>query len=137
MPSRSSDSSSHADSMEDMMIPSWITAISDSLDRLVLVLLRDDRKLIGWLKTYDQFGNIVLQNTLERHVADGLYADIDLGIMIIRGENIVLFGEVDSLDMEPALQQAPLGQVLAREEMNAEREAMKDKVDLAFLDDPF
>lgn len=38
-------------------------------------------------------------------MADGLYADIDLGIMIIRGENIVLFGEVDSLDMEPALQQ--------------------------------
>ncbi|KAF4729373.1 SM-like, degradation of cytoplasmic mRNAs and positively regulates transcription initiation [Perkinsus olseni] len=135
MPSHSSDSSHHGESMEELMIPSWITAISDSLDRLVLVLLRDDRKLIGRLKTYDQFGNIVLQKTLERHIVDGLYADIDLGVMIIRGENILLFGEVESLDMEPALQRAPLGQVLAREEMNAELEAIKGRMDLAFLDD--
>ncbi|KAF4737145.1 SM-like, degradation of cytoplasmic mRNAs and positively regulates transcription initiation [Perkinsus olseni] len=135
MPSHSSDSSHHGESMEELMIPSWITAISDSLDRLVLVLLRDDRKLIGRLMTYDQFGNIVLQNALERHIVDGLYADIDLGVMIIRGENILLFGEVDSLDMEPALQRASLGQVLAREEMNAELEAIKGRMDLAFLDD--
>ncbi|KAF4655557.1 SM-like, degradation of cytoplasmic mRNAs and positively regulates transcription initiation [Perkinsus chesapeaki] len=127
--------SSSSSSRGMMRVPTWITAISDMLDRLVMVLLRDDRKLIGWLKTYDQYGNIVLNDTVERHIVEGVYADIGLGVMIIRGENIILFGEVHSLDMEPALRRAPLGQVLAMEQMQEEREAMEGKLDLAFLDD--
>ncbi|ETV76943.1 hypothetical protein, variant 2 [Aphanomyces astaci] len=39
--------------------------------------------------------NIVLEGTCERHVVGNTYCDIPLGLYIIRGENIVLMGELD------------------------------------------
>jgi len=80
----------------------------------MLVVLRDGRKLLGVLRSYDQFGNrrvcralpplniahsslvanLVLQNTIERiHVGDK-YGDISRGIFLVRGESVVLLGEV-------------------------------------------
>lgn len=42
----------------------------------------------------DQFANLVLTDTIERiHVGD-MYGDIQRGIFIIRGENVVLLGEI-------------------------------------------
>ncbi|RQM25564.1 hypothetical protein B5M09_005473 [Aphanomyces astaci] len=38
--------------------------------------------------------NIVLEGTCERHVVGNTYCDIPLGLYIIRGENIVLMGEL-------------------------------------------
>lgn len=83
-----------------------------------MVLLRDGRTLIGYLRSIDQFGkpslpcagvdltfhlilcrhftaaNLVLHRTIERiHVGDR-YGDIPRGIFLIRGENVVLCGEV-------------------------------------------
>lgn len=61
-----------------------------------MVLLRDGRTLIGYLKSVDQFANIVLQSTIERiHVGEE-YGDIPRGIFIVRGENVVLLGEIVS-----------------------------------------
>ncbi|KAL2360990.1 hypothetical protein RJZ56_006113 [Blastomyces dermatitidis] len=63
------------------------------IEKLVLVL-RDGRKLIGVLRSWDQFANLVLQGTVERLYAGNLFADIQRGIYLIRGENVLLLGEV-------------------------------------------
>ena len=89
----------------------------EQLDRRLLVILRDGRHLVGILRTFDQFSNMVLQETSERRILvvaggeeqaeDGAYAgggnggavcyqtDIELGLFVIRGDSVVLFGEVE------------------------------------------
>lgn len=83
-----------------------------------MVQLRDGKKLIGVLRSWDQFGaqysardvqarrainrragNLVLQDTVLRHFCQGLYGDEPRGLQLIRGENILLMGEID-LDRE-------------------------------------
>ncbi|EIE79648.1 U6 snRNA-associated Sm-like protein LSm1 [Rhizopus delemar RA 99-880] len=56
-----------------------------------MVVLRDGRKLIGTLRSFDQF---VLQDTIERIYVGQCYGDIPRGIFLIRGENVVLLGEI-------------------------------------------
>lgn len=63
----------------------------------LMVLLRDGRTLIGYLKSVDQFANIVLQSTIERIHVGQEYGDIPRGIFIVRGENVVLLGEIVSV----------------------------------------
>jgi U6 snRNA-associated Sm-like protein LSm1 len=90
------------------------------------VHLRDGRKLIGVLRSYDQYGkarrgqlgtttkgaegqtlmvlfpsvtaNLVLTQTVERlfHPPSKSYAQTDRGVFLIRGENVVLLGEIVS-----------------------------------------
>lgn len=96
----------------------------------LLVLLRDGRKLLGILRSFDQFGtilfslsfpnvsytafffwfksidcsisnslstaNAVLEGACERVIVGDLYCDIPLGLYVIRGENVVLIGELVS-----------------------------------------
>lgn len=38
--------------------------------------------------------NIVLQDTIERLYAENLYADIPRGVFLVRGENVLLLGEI-------------------------------------------
>lgn len=38
--------------------------------------------------------NLVLQDTVERIYAGKLYADVPRGIFLVRGENVLLLGEV-------------------------------------------
>lgn len=38
--------------------------------------------------------NLVLQNTVERIFVKDLYADIKRGIFLVRGENVLLLGEI-------------------------------------------
>ncbi|TKA32226.1 hypothetical protein B0A54_14990 [Friedmanniomyces endolithicus] len=67
----------------------------DLTDKKLMVVLRDGRKLIGVLRSWDQFGNLVMQDTAERLFVQGLYADIERGLFLVRGENITLLGEID------------------------------------------
>ena len=97
----------------------------------LLVVLRDGRKLIGILRSFDQFGtaprapgpscrracaaagpltrcggplrwtcmsrlaaNLVLQDTIERIHVGNMFGDIERGIFLVRGENVVLMGEI-------------------------------------------
>ncbi|KAI7745279.1 hypothetical protein M8C21_017341 [Ambrosia artemisiifolia] len=75
------------------------TSLASYLDRKLLVLLRDGRKLLGILRSFDQFANAVLEGACERVIVGDLYCDISLGLYVIRGENVVLIGELD-LEME-------------------------------------
>jgi len=76
-------------------------SLVDLLGKQTLVLLRDGRKLIGELLSFDQYSNIVLSGTVERkYVAASAepnapmhYFDAPLGLYIIRGENVVLLGD--------------------------------------------
>ncbi|KAK9368362.1 hypothetical protein V1509DRAFT_623850 [Lipomyces kononenkoae] len=67
----------------------------DCVDKKLLVVLRDGRKLIGILRSFDQYANLVLQDTIERIIVDAMYSDIERGVYIVRGENVVLVGEID------------------------------------------
>lgn len=64
-----------------------------------MVLLRDGRTLIGYLRSVDQFANLVLHKTIERIHVGNEYGDIPRGIFIIRGENVVLLGEIVSISL--------------------------------------
>eukprot|EP00299_Pterocystis_sp_00344_P012092 c575_g1_i1.p1 GENE.c575_g1_i1~~c575_g1_i1.p1 ORF type:complete len:135 (+),score=40.42 c575_g1_i1:52-405(+) len=73
-----------------------MACIADELDKKILVVLRDGRNLVGTLRSFDQFANMMLDNTFERIVAGGKFCDIPLGVFLIRGENVILMGEMDA-----------------------------------------
>ena len=76
------------------------------LDKRLLVQLRDGRKVLGVLRSFDQFANLVLEGATERLIAGSLYCELPLGLFIIRGENVVLLGEIDPARC-PCAQPAP------------------------------
>lgn len=92
-PSNQQDSSPHSNA-ETLKLPG-AASLYEQLDKLVLVCLRDGRNFFGWLRSFDQYANLILDNTVERLTAEDSYADIPIGIFIIRGENVMLLGEVD------------------------------------------
>ncbi|KAK9390840.1 hypothetical protein V1515DRAFT_613282 [Lipomyces mesembrius] len=71
----------------------------DCVDKKLLVVLRDGRKLIGILRSFDQYANLVLQDTIERIIVESMYSDIQRGVYIVRGENVVLVGEIVTFDL--------------------------------------
>ncbi|KAK7109754.1 U6 snRNA-associated Sm-like protein LSm1 [Littorina saxatilis] len=71
-------------------------SLVEEIDKKLLVVLRDGRTLIGYLRSIDQFANLVLHRTIERIHVGKKYGDIPRGIFIVRGENVVLLGEVDT-----------------------------------------
>ena len=60
----------------------------------LIVMLRDGRKIIGVMRSFDQFANIVLEHAVERVVVGKRFADVPLGLYVIRGENVVLLGQI-------------------------------------------
>jgi U6 snRNA-associated Sm-like protein LSm1 len=70
------------------------TSLAGFLDKKLIVLLRDGRKLLGTLCSFDQFANVVLQGACERVIVGEQYCDVPLGLYVIRGENVVLIGEL-------------------------------------------
>ncbi|KAI9888649.1 MAG: SM-like, degradation of cytoplasmic mRNAs and positively regulates transcription initiation [Vezdaea aestivalis] len=105
----------------------------DLTDKKLVVVLRDGRKLTGVLRSWDQFANLVLQETVERIFVNKVYADISRGIFLIRGENVLLLGEVD-LDKDDYVPEpftsAPVEQVLAlqKKEQERKKKSLKAKV---------
>ncbi len=69
----------------------------------MLVVLRDGRHLVGTLRTFDQFSNMVMEDTSERRIlvvtkedeTICYQTDIKLGLYIVRGDSVVLMGEVE------------------------------------------
>jgi len=71
-------------------------SLVEEVDKKILVVLRDGRKLIGTMRSFDQFANVVLENTIERIFVGNKYCERSLGSFVIRGENVVLLGEIDT-----------------------------------------
>ncbi|KAJ5188423.1 U6 snrna-associated sm-like protein [Penicillium cf. griseofulvum] len=65
----------------------------------VLILTVDGRTLIGDLLSTDQTTNLVLANTVERIIRtpddDEPSTEIEHGLYLIRGDNVVVCGEID------------------------------------------
>ncbi|XP_069872276.1 U6 snRNA-associated Sm-like protein LSm1 isoform X1 [Dipodomys merriami] len=89
-------------------MPGTASLIED-IDKKHLVLLRDGRTLIGFLRSIDQFANLVLHQTVERIHVGKKYGDIPRGIFVVRGENVVLLGEIVMINSatQPARLQHP------------------------------
>ncbi|KAG5885775.1 hypothetical protein JTB14_031211 [Gonioctena quinquepunctata] len=97
----------------------------DELDKKLMVLLRDGRTLIGYLRSVDQFANLVLHQTTERIHVGKEYGDIPRGVFIVRGENVVLLGEIDASREEDL----PLTQVSVDDILDAQRKEQESKQD--------
>ncbi|XP_065850959.1 sm-like protein LSM1A [Euphorbia lathyris] len=99
------------------------TSLASYLDKKLLVLLRDGRKLLGLLRSFDQFANVVLEGACERVIVGDLYCDIPLGLYIIRGENVVLIGELDveKEELPSCMTRVPVEEI--KRAQKAEREA--------------
>ncbi|BEJ13522.1 hypothetical protein CspHIS471_0306960 [Cutaneotrichosporon sp. HIS471] len=101
-------------------------SLVDLVDKKVLVMLRDGRKLIGVLRSYDQFANFLLESTVERLHLGHEFADVDIGnfdarlnltpgVLLIRGENVVALGEIDLIaEDELPLRQIPEDEMKAK-----------------------
>jgi U6 snRNA-associated Sm-like protein LSm1 len=117
-------------------LPGWASSFDDMIDKRVMTILSDGRKLVGYLRSYDQFANVLIDEAYERHVIDSLYSDVFLGVMIIRGENMALLGEVSQAE---SLVEVPLDVVLRRQaeaqESSNDHGGRGVNVDLGFLDD--
>lgn len=134
--------------VEDLYLESYAfttaAAIVGSVDRKIFVLMRDGRKLFGILRTFDQFANLVLQDAVERIYLneddkDELsppqsFSETYRGVFMIRGENVVMMGELD-IDTEDdhleKLQQIPFpeaeAKLKARQAAKIKNEAAKSK----------
>lgn len=102
------------------------TSLASYLDKKLLVLLRDGRKLLGLLRSFDQFANVVLQDACDRVIVGDLYCDIPLGLYVIRGENVVLIGELE-LDKEEL---PPHMTCVSEAEIKRAQKAERDATDL-------
>ncbi|KAI9208228.1 Sm-like ribonucleoprotein [Polychytrium aggregatum] len=100
-------------------------SLVDCVDKRLLVILRDGRKLIGYLRSYDQFANLVLQDTVERTYNGDSFGDTPHGIFVIRGENVVLLGEIDP--EKEALSHSSLRQVSGPEAIYYQKQELDRK----------
>ena len=77
-------------------------SLVEQLDRRLLLVLRDGRHIIGILRSFDHFCNLLLEECVERRIKrvenKMIYTDVPLGLFIIRGDTLVLLGEVDDED---------------------------------------
>ena len=55
---------------------SAVASLVEELDKKLLVMLRDGSKILGTLRSFDQFANIVLQDAVERIIVGSSYSDI-------------------------------------------------------------
>lgn len=70
-------------------------SLHEELGKRICVSLRDGRQFQGWLRSFDQYANLVLDGTIERLICDTSYCDVQIGIFIVRGENVMMLGEID------------------------------------------
>lgn len=71
-------------------------ALNSYKDKRVSVITNDGRNIIGTLRGFDQTVNIILEKAHERIFS--LHAGVienDLGLYLIRGDNISIIGELN------------------------------------------
>lgn len=87
---------------EDLYLQSYpfttAAAIIGAVDRKVFLVLYDGRTLVGVLRSFDQFGNLVVHDAQERfyYAESREYAESNVeSVVLLRGENLVMMGELD------------------------------------------
>ncbi|KAB7497427.1 U6 snRNA-associated Sm-like protein LSm1 [Armadillidium nasatum] len=106
----------------------------DELDKKLMVYLRDGRTLIGILRSVDQFANLVLHRTIERIHVGKQYGDIDRGVILIRGENVVLLGEIDEdKDVMNGLTEVSFEEILEAQRIEQENHQEQENLRAKFM----
>eukprot|EP00850_Spirogloea_muscicola_P005272 SM000024S07734 [mRNA] locus=s24:175701:177281:+ [translate_table: standard] len=103
------------------------SSLADDLDKKLLVVLRDGRKLIGVLRSFDQFANVVLEGAIERIIVGEIFCDLPLGLYVVRGENVVLIGTLDTGREELPAHMVHVSPADIRRAQKAEKEALELK----------
>ena len=78
------------------------TSLVEQLDRPIMLVLRDSRHILGILRSFDQFCNVVVEGSRERRFCwtskgGGVYSDFEEGVTVVKGDQIVVIGEVEDL----------------------------------------
>ena len=76
-----------------------MSSLAPFVDKQILVITSDGRTLTGLLRGFDQTTNLILSNATERifqgvQGGEGCVLE-ELGLYLLRGENVALVGEVD------------------------------------------
>lgn len=103
----------------------------------LLVQLRDGRKIVGILRSFDQFANLVLEGAVERIIVGQQYGESPLGLYVVRGENVVLLGEInDAADPPHILVKVSESEIRQAQKAEREQEKLKKtmKARMDFLD---
>ena len=70
--------------------------LSTFVDKFVTIITTDGRLLVGYLRGYDQTTNLILSAAQERTISlDEPGTTENLGLYILRGDNVALVGETD------------------------------------------
>ena len=88
--------------------------------------VRQNAYLVG----FAHLGNLVLENTIERLFVKQVYANVDRGLFIVRGENVLLLGEID-LDKDdhipPPYELAPVEEVFRLKKLEEADKTQRDQ----------
>eukprot|EP00049_Salpingoeca_infusionum_P004991 m.86855 g.86855 ORF g.86855 m.86855 type:complete len:126 (+) comp12817_c0_seq3:167-544(+) len=103
-----------------------VANLLDELDKRVICTLRDGITFVGVLRTVDEFGNIVLHNAVERITIDRQYGEQDRGIVLVRGDNISMLGELgDETQMRATLQEVDFPDMVLLRDVEREKQRAK------------
>ena len=116
-------------------------SLVEELNQRIMIVLRDGKHLVGvshfllgilhtdvpktdtqllpntnyslkTLASYDQFSNMILQDTVERRIAtsEGMcyYHDVPLGVYIVRGDSMVLMGQLNEMKEHMVMREVSL-----------------------------
>lgn len=73
-----------------------MSSLQGYVDRRVLLILQDGRAIVGVMAGFDQKSNVVLSDSKERvYSMDEGVEEIPLGLYLVKGDMIVLIGEID------------------------------------------
>ncbi|KAI8972909.1 Sm-like ribonucleoprotein [Trametes punicea] len=73
-----------------------MAGLQSYVDHRVLLILQDGRAIVGVMAGYDQKSNVVLSDSKERvYSMDEGVEEIPLGLYLVKGDQIVLIGELD------------------------------------------
>ncbi|KAH8113886.1 Sm-like ribonucleoprotein [Phellopilus nigrolimitatus] len=73
-----------------------MSSLQGYVDRRVLLVLQDGRTIVGVLVGFDQRSDIVLSESKERiYSIDEGVEEIPLGLYLVKGDQILLIGELD------------------------------------------
>ncbi|KAG8777491.1 hypothetical protein FRC12_000358 [Ceratobasidium sp. 428] len=82
-----------------------MSSLQGYVDRKVLLILQDGRAIVGTLVGFDQRSNVVLSDSVERiYSTEEGVEEVPLGLYLVKGDMIVLIGELDAaIDSEADL----------------------------------
>jgi U6 snRNA-associated Sm-like protein LSm1 len=104
-------------------------SLIEEIDKRIMIILRDGRHLVGRLRSFDQFMNLILEDSCERVLLPGRFCDVPLGLYIVRGDTIVLLGEIDE---ETEQEKMGLQKLTAEEMMDLDVEPEESKLSWDF-----